>query len=98
METALAFSCFFVLASFLLPLTHATDFTFSSFQCDPSSCVEQTLPTESGSAFVSFNATCTGGAIGGIEGSALARIGIPEPCSAPFVAKAIVQQSTTTQL
>jgi hypothetical protein len=98
MKIILGLFCFLAAASILAPASHATDFVFSSFQCDPSSCSEQTLPTEVGSSLVSFNATCTGGVVGDIEGSALAQVGIPEACSTPYVAKAQVQQSTTTQL
>jgi hypothetical protein len=98
MKIALGLLCFFTVASFLPSPIHATDFVFSSFQCDPSECIEQTAPTTVGTAFVSFNATCTGGAVSTIEGSALAQIGVPEPCTAPFIAFAQIQQSTTTEL
>lgn len=97
MKTVLAVCCFFAAVSFLHPTAHATDFVFSSFQCDPSSCVELTLPTTTGSAFVSYNATCTAG-VPSIEGSALAKVGDPEPCPRPYVAKALIEQSMTTQL
>lgn len=98
MKTALSLCCFLAITCFSAPMGRANDFVFSSFQCDPSTCVEQTLPTEVGSAFVSFNATCTGGIVGNLEGSALAQVGIPEPCAVPYVAKALIEQSTTTQL
>ena len=39
------------------------DFIFSSFQCDPSSCEETGPLSTTGSAFVSVDSTCTGGAI-----------------------------------
>jgi len=98
MKIVLAFFCFCAVASFLVPPAHATDFVFSSFQCDPSQCIEQTMPITVGSAFVSFNATCTGGMVGSIEGSALAQIGVPNPCPAPYIAYAQIQQSTQTLL
>ena len=98
MKLAFAFVYLLAFGAFLSSPSHAQGFVFSSFQCDPSSCAEQTGPTVAGSAFVSFNSTCTGGIIAGIDGSALARIGIPDACTTPFIAKAAVEQSTTTQL
>jgi hypothetical protein len=98
MKTIGTLSCLLTVVAVFAPKSHATDFVFSSFQCDPSECIEQTVPVTQGSAFVSFNATCTGGAVGEISGSASIVIGVPTACNAPYVAYAQVQQSTQTLL
>lgn len=97
MKIALSLICFFTVASFFASPVRA-DFVFSSFQCDPSECIEQTGPRTVGTAFVSFNATCTGGVVNTIEGSAQAQIGVPDACTLPYIAFAQIQQSTETEL
>src|SRR5262245_12712151 len=79
-----------------LPAAHATDFVFSSFQCDPLSCINRTpFPVFQGSASVSFDGTCTGGAVaGGIHLLASAVIGIPIPCSTPYTPEAKASKQT----
>lgn len=77
----------------LSPFAHAQaspDFIFSSYQCDPISCVNELPPTVEGQVTASFNGQCTGGAIGGIEGFAKSQVGItptgePAPCSKPYI-------------
>lgn len=76
----------------LVPSAHAQspDFIFSSFQCDPISCVNELPPTLQGEVTASFNGTCTGGAIGGIEGFAKSQVGVTPtgesaPCSTPYI-------------
>jgi len=66
------------------------DFIFSSYQCDPVSCVNELPPTVEGQVTASFNGQCTGGAIGGIEGFAKSQVGITPtgesaPCSKPYI-------------
>jgi hypothetical protein len=97
MKNLLLCLCFLTVTGISAPFARAQiNSVLSSFQCDPTSCVEQTLPTTSGTAFVSYNATCTGGIIASIEGSAKAVIGLDAPCTSPYVAKAQVTTSTTT--
>ncbi len=98
MKTALAVFLIFVIASLSAPQARAQDYMFSYFQCSPLSCVEQTLPEVVGTAFVSYNATCTGGVVGSISGSVKSQIGIDGPCPTLYVAKASVTTSTTTYL
>lgn len=98
MKNLLGLFCFLAGAAFLPPTSRATDFVFSSFQCDPTSCQEQTVPVVAGTAFVSYDATCTGGAVPGFSGSAKSQVGVNGPCNSLFIAQAQVQQSTTTQL
>jgi hypothetical protein len=98
MKTLLSVFGFLLIWIAVAPLANAqTNFTLASFQCDPISCAEQTGPTTVGTAFVSYNATCNGGIIASIEGSAKSVIGLDEPCSTPYIAKAQVSTSRTTQ-
>lgn len=63
----------FLAAALLTPRAHATDFVFSSFQCDPVSCTERTPePVLMGTVSVTFSGVCTGGAVGAIESFATA--------------------------
>lgn len=88
-KTLLTILALWFVAALFAPAAHATDFVFSSFQCDPSSCIEQTpVPVTQGSVFVSFNGTCTGGAVAGIEAFASAQVGIPEPCQTAYTPQA----------
>ena len=96
MKTMLALLGWIIALSLFAPPAHATDFLLASLQCDPSSCVEQTLPTVAGAAFVSYNASCTGSI--SFEGSASSQVGIDGPCNSPFVARARVTTSTKTEL
>jgi hypothetical protein len=99
MKNLLVSFCFLTVVSLLAPVARAqTNFLLSTFQCDPSSCVEQSPPDVVGSAFVSYNAACTGGAVGSFEGSASSVVGKDGPCNSPFVAKAQVTRSRQTQL
>lgn len=75
-----------------------TDYVFSSFQCDPLSCQEEGPAETIGSVQVSFNSTCTGGAIGGLNGSAKITIGIPNACKTPYIPFAIVETSQSEYL
>lgn len=89
--------CFLAVAWLFAPVAHAQiNYILSAFQCDPTSCFEQTPPTTSGTAFVSFNATCTGGVIGDFEGSASAQLGVNGPCKVDYVAQAQVTTITQT--
>jgi hypothetical protein len=97
MKRMFALVCCFTALSLFAPPAHATDFVLASLQCDPSSCTEQTLPTFVGSAFVSYNATCTGSGIS-VEGSASSQVGVDGPCNSPFIARARVTTSTKTEL
>lgn len=96
MKTTFALIGCIIVLSLFAPRAHATDFLLTSLQCDPSSCVEQTLPTVAGSAFVSYNASCTGSI--SFEGSASSKLGIDGPCNNPFIARARVTTSTKTEL
>jgi hypothetical protein len=99
MKCAVAVFSFAVFSVLFAPAARATDFVFSSFQCDPSSCVERTpVPVTQGSAFVSFNGTCTGGAVAGIEAFASAQVGTPNPCQSPYTPEAKISIQTTEQL
>jgi hypothetical protein len=89
MKKLIALFVFAMGASFLVPAAQGTDFVFSSFQCDPVSCIETTaVPVTQGSVSVSFNGTCTGGVVAGIEAFATAQVGIPNPCQSPYTPRA----------
>jgi hypothetical protein len=66
---------------------------FSSFQCDPTSCSEEGPAETSGSVFVSFTSTCTGGVVAGMNGNAKVTIG--PGCHSLYIPYALVQTSTT---
>jgi len=82
------------------PSAHATDFVFSSFQCDPVSCQDSGIFDVVSEASVSVDAFCTGS---GIEFHKLvkAQVGIDpvtgevEPCNSPYEPKALVERHTT---
>jgi hypothetical protein len=80
------------------PAHAQVDYVFSYFQCDPSSCQETGPPETIGSVLVSFNGTCTGGAIAGLNGSAKITIGVPKACSTPYVPYALVETSESEYL
>lgn len=71
------------------------DFIFSSFQCDPSSCEETGPLSTTGSAFVSVDSTCTGGAIPGLNKRVLATVA---NCSLPYQPFALVESFRTELL
>jgi hypothetical protein len=99
MRTAGLLLCAALFAAFFPQTGHAqTNYEFSYFQCDPLSCVEIGPPETIGSVLVSFNSTCTGGAIGGLNGSAKITIGIPGACKTPYVPHALVETSRTEYL
>jgi hypothetical protein len=80
------------------------NFIFSSFQCDPLSCDNRSLPTVEGTVFATFDSTCTGGAVGGIQAEMTTIIGIdpvtgqPSPCHVPLVARAAFEVFRTEEL
>ena len=80
------------------------NFIFSSFQCDPLSCDNRSLPTVEGTVFATFDSTCTGGAVGGITAEVTTIIGVdpvtgqPSPCHSPFVARAAFEVIRTEEL
>ena len=76
-----------------------TNYVFTSFQCTPSSCIEETpIPVVQGGVAVSFTSTCSGGIVSGISGQASAVIGINGECPVPYTPHAEVDKSTTTEL
>jgi hypothetical protein len=88
--------CLVVLTTTLTPKVHAqTDYVFSYFQCDPTSCEEEGPAETQGSVSVSFTSTCTGGAVGGLNGSASIKIGIPNACKTSYIPYALVRTSET---
>ena len=59
----------FVVIAFV-PSRAQTNYVFSSYQCDHSSCVEIGPYAKTESVSVTFHGVCTGGIIGGIEAEA----------------------------
>lgn len=76
----------------------ATDFVFSSFQCDPISCQETGPLATISSAFVSVDSTCTGGVVPGFNKTVLANVGTPGECMIPYQPFALVEKITSTLL
>lgn len=75
-----------------------TNFTLASLQCDPLSC-SATGPLDFvSSAFVSYNAICNGGVVGGFEGNAQAIVGKDGPCSSLYQPQAQVTVTRKQQL
>src|SRR5437016_5754098 len=93
--------CLAASAALIAPVVHAQNsgFLFSSFQCDPASCRQETpIPVLQGSASVSFTSTCTGGAVSGIEGETKSFVGVPTACSSSFTPRASVETFRTQHL
>jgi hypothetical protein len=100
-KTIISVLFLFALACSLLPSVAQaqTNFIFSSFQCDPGSCKNQTTaPVFQGTVTVTFNGTCTGGAVAGIEAFATSFVGVPGPCEVPYTPFAQVEVSRETLL
>jgi hypothetical protein len=88
-------------AVLIAPVVQAqtSSFLFSSFQCDPLSCKEQTLlPVFVGTASVSFTSSCSGGAVSGLEGDTISRVGVPTACSTALTPRASVETFRTEHL
>jgi hypothetical protein len=87
------------IASFnMTSAAHAQGYQFTYFQCDPISCKNTGPPEFQGSVSVSYNSTCSGGVITGIDGSAQASIGINGPCPNLYIPQALVETFTTELL
>jgi hypothetical protein len=99
MKITAASFLFFAVGFLFAPAAHAQDFVSSSFQCDPLSCEERTpFPVLQATVNVTFDGTCTGGAVGGIESFATAFVGLPDPCPVPFTPIARIEVSTADLL
>lgn len=99
MKIFAALFLFLALGVLFTPAAHAQDFVFSSFQCDPLSCEERTpFPVFQATVNVTFDGTCTGGAVGGIESFATTFVGLPNPCPVPFTPIARIQVDTARLL
>ena len=93
--------CLAASAAVMAPVVHAqtSGFLLSSFICDPASCRQETpIPVRQGSAFVSFTATCTGGAVSGFEGDTKSVVGVPNACSTSYTPRASVETFRTQHL
>jgi hypothetical protein len=85
-------------ALFAQAATAQTNYVFSYFQCDPSSCQEEGPAETQGGVLVSFSSTCTGGAVPGLSGKAAITIGTPGACKTPYIPYALVETSATQYL
>lgn len=70
---------FVVIAS--VPSRAQVNYVFSSYQCDPSSCVEIGPYAKTESVSVTFSGVCTGGIIAGIKAEASTTL---LDCSVPY--------------
>jgi len=100
MKRMLVSICFLAVLGLFVPAARAqTNFIFSSFQCDPSSCIDETpIPVFQGLALVTFDSTCTGGAITGISGRAKAVVGDIGQCRDPYTPHAEIDRYRSTYL
>lgn len=93
-----------LLSMLLSSRAHAQDLVFSSFQCDPTSCVNELPATVEGSVSGTFDGKCTGGVIGGIHAEATSTVGIdpttgqPAPCNSPYIPRVEFEVVRTTEL
>ena len=95
MKTILAVLAVLAICTVFAPAAHATDFVFSSFQCDPLAC-EETGPTATfSSAFMTVDAACTGGAVDGFHVSASASV---INCQVPYTPYVKAEQLHATLL
>jgi predicted outer membrane repeat protein len=95
MKRLMILLCFSASVTTLAPQAQATDFIFSYFLCSPTSCAEEGPAEKSGSVLVSYNSTCTGGAIGGYDGDVEV---VLANCAVPYIPYALVQTHRTQYL
>ena len=69
------------------------DLVFTSFQCDPVSCVEQGPAETQGDVTVNFVGYCSGTIVPVLAVNAQTVIGVPVPCKVPYIPYALVQTS-----
>src|ERR1051325_10398334 len=92
MKVTAAVFLFIALGVLFVPPAHAQDFVFSSFQCDPLSCDARTpFPVFQATVNVTFDGTCTGGVVGGIDSFATTFV---NECPVPFTPIAHIEVST----
>jgi hypothetical protein len=82
---------FAVLVIAPVPSRAQVNYVFSSYQCNPSSCVEIGPSAKTEQVSVNFSGVCTGGAIGGIEAEATTTL---LNCTVPYVPTASTEPFT----